>query len=152
MDHWMLFLPFVALLSSCAKEVDAGRKAARERIAPGRIRIMDIRMNGTVARNEFGNKADRLTLYNPGSELLLEEGRWFLSDDSEGYPLKFELPELLLPAGSRIDIWCDGENVWSEEIHANFALSPKDGSVVLYYSFKGAPLAVSHILLSAQPE
>lgn len=54
--------------------------------------------------------------------LQLEEGKWFLTDDT-GAPQKFELPELTIePYGSLI-IWCDNLNTEGDEIHTNFKIS-----------------------------
>ena len=54
-----------------------------------------------------------------------------MTDDANGLPLKFELPELELQHLERTVIWCDGENITLDEIHTNFKLSVEDGSVRL---------------------
>jgi len=94
---------------------------------------------GFVARkstdkNEFKNKADWIDLKNTGStKLNLPEFKVFLTDKGMSDPFKFELPQKTLAPGETWRIWCDGENVYANQIHSNFRLSKKGEALGLYY-------------------
>ncbi len=73
----------------------------------GLIIINDFSAADSKRENEFGDAEDWLQLHNTtGNTLQLEEGKWFLTDDT-GAPQKFELPELTIePYRSLINL-CD---------------------------------------------
>lgn len=120
------------LLSVC---VACTKEGTNERFdtppTAGRVRITNVQLAGSEAINELGTKADRLELYNPGPSIHWAAGEWYLTDNATKEPLKFELPELELHPHERLVIWCDGEDITLDEIHANFKLSVEDGTVRL---------------------
>lgn len=86
--------------------------------------------------NEFGEKADWVELYNTSEEdILLEEGKWSLTDNPSNI-YKYNLPELVIESGSHLLLWCDGEDVYEDEVHTNFKLSSKGEYIGLYYEGK----------------
>ena len=102
-------------------------------VHPGCIVINELVASGSHQMNEFGEQADWFELYAPGNDLLLNGGKWFVTDDLDHEPLKYELPEVMIPGEGFLVIWCDGENTDQEGIHTNFRLSGNDGTVALVH-------------------
>lgn len=101
------------------------------------IVINEVMPKGSSIANEFGETADWLELYNnSNTTITLDAGQWFLTDDPNDDPTKYELPELELKPNEHVLIWCDDENIVSNDIHTNFKLS-SDGETVVLYHRKG---------------
>ena len=122
------------LLSGCADQGALTSTDEGAAIQTKDILINEIMPKGSALTNEFGDKADWIELYNnSGKTLTLHAGEWYLSDKPDEDPQKFELPEIQLAANEHLLVWCDGENVVSNDIHTNFKLSAKGETVVLYH-------------------
>jgi hypothetical protein len=110
---------------ACSEAVVVTVKTSSEALL-SEIIISRVMPKGGELLNEFGNQADWLELYNTSNhQVQLSEGEWFLSDDPENDPDKFELPGIELSPGEHMLIWCDGENIVANAIHTNFKLSSK---------------------------
>lgn len=138
------------LMISCTKE----RTQTPDQGVPvegGRIVVNELMATLSEEENEFGETADWFELYNAGNAVELKSGQWFVTDDVDGNPRKFELPEVTIPAEGFLVIWCDGRGQKSSDIHTNFKLSPNDGSVAIVYAGGDAELDVSAAPISASP-
>ncbi|MCC7503136.1 MAG: hypothetical protein IT229_11445, partial [Flavobacteriales bacterium] len=114
------------LLIGCTRESDPA-PAVPDTITAGRLVVNEMVASGSMTANEFGDHADWIELYNPGPTLHMEAGEWYLSDRSQGDPEPFELPPIDIPEQGYVLIWCDGEDIVTDAIHTDFALSSKDG-------------------------
>lgn len=141
MKNTTLVLLFI-LAIGCKKETNISpvKSPASKAVANftegtrGVIIINSFSAAGSQKQNEFGNTEDWIELFNTtGNALNLESGKWFLTDDVESKPAKFELPELTIePYGSLI-IWCDKMNTVEDDIHTNFKLSSSGEKIGLFY-------------------
>ncbi len=138
------FLLLYVLLLGCLKESDPA-PVVPDRVFVGRLVLNEVVASGSVVANEFGQHGDWVELYNPGSAIHLEGGEWYLTDRSEGDAEPFELPAIDLPEQGYLLIWCDGEDLVNDEIHADFALSSKDGSLRLVHVLDEAQLVVDEV-------
>ena len=111
----------------------------------GRLVVNEMVASGSMTANEFGDHADWIELYNPGPAIHIEASEWFLSDRSEGDAEPFELPAIDIPEKGYALIWCDGEDIVADEIHTDFALSSKDGSLRLVHVLDEAELIVDEV-------
>lgn len=85
-------------------------------------------------RNEFKNKADWIEIQYLGNEAYeLKKLKLYVSDRSSELPLKFELPPRTLNPGDVWRIWCDSENIYSNQVHTNFRLSKRGEDLGLFY-------------------
>jgi hypothetical protein len=152
MKNTILFLLFI-LAIGCKKETSISpAKPSASKVATtftegthGILIINSFSAAGSQKENEFGNAEDWIELFNTtGNTLTLESGKWFLTDDVESKPAKFELPELTIePYGSLI-IWCDKMNTVEDDIHTNFKLSSSGEKIGLFY-FTGSDYAAIDI-------
>lgn len=110
------------LLSGCVREPMSAPEAMPHHSA-GRVVINEVAVNGDLG--------DWVELYNPGPAITLEEGAWFLTDEPEHDPFLFELPEMELPEGGHVVIWCDKDELTTEGVHAGFRLSRKGADLAL---------------------
>lgn len=93
--------------------------------------------------NEFGDRADYLEFTYTGSkELEIDKVKLFVTDDAERRPLKFELPAMTLTPGTVVRVWCDGENVYGDQIHSNFRLSKWGENIGVYYLIYDDPVFI----------
>jgi len=136
MERKVIRLLALVLMAGCAKD-PVSVPAPSGPVMPGRIVLNEVVDGGSMTTNEFGAHADWIELYNPGPVFYLEAGTWFLTDDGDADPHKFELPEMEIPAMGYAIIWCDGQDVVMNEVHTNFALSQGDGSVHLVHGVDG---------------
>lgn len=145
MKNTILFLLFI-LAIGCKKETNISpSKSATHKAATtftdgtrGILIINSFSATGSQKQNEFGNTEDWIELFNTtGNTLNLESGKWFLSDDVDGKPEKFELPELSIEPYASLIIWCDKMNTVEDDIHANFKLSSSGEKIGLFY-FNGS--------------
>ncbi len=144
------FFLAAVLMISCTKE----RTQTPDQGVPvegGRIVVNEVMATLSEMENEFGETADWFELYNAGNALTLKAGQWFVTDDVDGNPRKFELPEATITAEGFLVIWCDGRDQKSSAIHTNFKLSPNDGSLAVVYAKDNEELAVSEAPISASP-
>lgn len=83
--------------------------------------------------NEFGEDADWIELYNTTSkDIILKTGEWSVTDESDE-PQKYVIPEVTIPSKGYLIIWCDGQRVQKEQIHASFRLSAAGELIALYH-------------------
>jgi hypothetical protein len=103
-------------------------------IVPGVLKVNEFVSTGSENVNEFGNTEDWFEIYNPNSvDLVMEAGRWWVSDAGPSNPTKYQMPEVTIPAFGFLVIWCDNEDTVQEQIHTNFALSAAGEHLVIYY-------------------
>lgn len=126
----------MVLMAGCAKETASVPTDAAQVIS-GRIVVNEVVAGGSIVANEFGAHADWVELYNPGPVFRIEADTWFLTDEGDADPHKFELTEMEIPEKGFALIWCDGQDVVMNEVHTNFALSERDGTVRLVHSAEG---------------
>jgi len=84
--------------------------------------------NGDGDVDEAGEHEDWVELHNTGSATVALSGT-FLSDDPAN-PRKWPLPDIALPAGGFLAVWCD-EDRGQGPLHANFKLSKAGERVLL---------------------
>lgn len=77
--------------------------------------------NQNDAVNEAGNHEDWIELYNRTAAPLSLSGL-YLTDDATT-PLKFPMPDVIIPAYSYLIVWADGNASTSSYVHCNFKLS-----------------------------
>ncbi len=133
-----------ALLVGCTRESDPA-PALPDTIAARRLVVNEVVASGSMVANEFGEHADWVELYNPGPAMHMEAGEWYLTDRSEGDAEPFELPTMDIPEQGYLLIWCDGEDLITDEVHTDFALSSKDGSLRLVHVSNEAELIVDEV-------
>lgn len=103
-------------------------------IAPGVLRVNEFVATGSQNVNEFGSAEDWFEIYNPNdADLLLEAGKWFVTDGGPSNPKKYELPEVTIAARGFLVIWCDNMNTVQQQIHTNFALSASGEHILIHY-------------------
>ena len=108
----------------------------------GLIIINNFSAKGSAQANEFGYEEDWIELFNTSANTLkLESGKWFLTDDTDANPTKFELPELTIEPYGKLIIWCDDMNTIQDNIHTNFKLSSSGEKIGLFY-FAGSEYSV----------
>lgn len=132
--HLLLFLG----LSGCVKDsyLEYGTSSPPDVvITPGILKVNEFVASGSQNVNEFGTAEDWFEIYNPNEfELLLEAGKWFVTDAGPSNPTKYELPEVTIPARGFLVIWCDGLNTEGSQIHANFALDSSGEHLLIHYN------------------
>ena len=138
------FLLLCLLQLGCLKESEPAPEVPG-RVFVGRLVLNELVASGSMITNEFGQHGDWVELYNPGPAIHLEAGEWYLADRSEGDAEPFELPSIDIPEQGYLLIWCDGEDLVTDEIHADFALSSKDGSVRLLHMTDERSLVVDEV-------
>ena len=76
--------------------------------------------------DEKGIFSDVVELHNPTDAPIRLSG-WYLSD-SLAQRFRFRLPDMTIPAGAYLLIYCDGENLLTDQgiLHANFALTAQE--------------------------
>jgi hypothetical protein len=133
-------LPFVLLLAvlvGCVKDRDIVPDTQQPGgivIAPGVLKLNEFVASGSQNVNEFGTAEDWFEIYNPNNqELVLEEGKWFVTDGGPSTPMKYQLPALTIPARGFLLIWCDGLNTVATQVHTNFALSSAGEHLLIHY-------------------
>lgn len=73
------------------------------------VRINEVMSsNASTLADEEGDFSDWIELYNSGNQGVSLEG-WGLSD-SPGKPFKWVFPEVFLPAGEYLLVWCSGKD------------------------------------------
>lgn len=78
--------------------------------------------NGSVLPDAAGRYSDLVELHNPGTADVRLAG-WYLSDDPADR-FRFRLPDVTIPAGGHLVIFCDGQDLWDgSEVHTNFGLA-----------------------------
>lgn len=97
--------------------------------------VTDVALSELQAANKAtlpdadGQFCDWIELYNPGADCDLTG--CYLSDD-EAELCKWALPQLSLPSGAYLTIFCSGKNRTEGELHTNFKLSGSGDT--LYFS------------------
>ncbi len=103
-------------------------------IAPGVLKLNEFVASGSQNVNEFGAAEDWFEIHNPNNtELLLESGKWFVTDAGPSNPTKYELPELTISARGFLVVWCDGLNTVETQVHTNFSLSAAGEHLLIHY-------------------
>ncbi|QQR87497.1 MAG: hypothetical protein IPJ76_04520 [Flavobacteriales bacterium] len=147
MKHaFLLLLP--VLLIGCGKEAVPTGEAAH--IVKGRIVVNELQATASAVLNEFGEEADWFEIHNPGPAITLKAGEWFVSDNTDSELREFELPEITLPEGGLIVIWCD-ERKGGRDIHASFKLSTDDGSVAIIHAEPKGLKVIDEAPIEASP-
>ncbi len=103
--------------------------------------------NRESGRDESGEAADWIELYNRGGAAVSLQGL-YLSDDP-ARPKRWPLPDILLPAGGRVLIWCD-QDTSAGPLHASFALDQDGEAVGLYESPGGLTRAIDFVWFGPQ--
>lgn len=137
-----------ALLLACGKE--NAPTTASDRIAKSRIVVNELQATASAVLNEFGEEADWFEVHNPGPAITLKAGEWFVSDNTDSELREFELPEITLPEGGFLVIWCD-ERKGGRDIHANFKLSTDDGSVAIIHAEPQGLKVIDEAPIEASP-
>lgn len=134
-----LYFIFPVLLIGCSlktKQASLSIKDKHYGVETGPLIINEYSPKGKFT-NEFNEPADWIELYNSGEEdIQIGANEWSVSDDPEKEKVYF-LPEILIPAGGYLVLWCDGRDTVAREIHTDFHLSGKGESICL---FKGDQL------------
>jgi spore coat protein CotH len=99
------------------------------------IRHGDLVINEFKTNNQSGSAIEQGTsgwieLCNNTNENLSLAGL-YLSDE-QGNPLKYELPDTIIPIKKYIIVW-DNDNTSSQGLHSNFSLSENGGKIYLSY-------------------
>ncbi|MBK7945567.1 MAG: hypothetical protein IPJ85_09775 [Flavobacteriales bacterium] len=132
----LLALP---LLAACVKDRTfpprtGGGSNGSIVITQGLLKVNELVAAGSTNVNEFGTAEDWFEIYNTRTEAFtLQAGEWFVSDGGPSVPMKYELPEVTIPALGHLVIWCDNLNTFETQIHTNFALSSAGEHLVIYY-------------------
>ncbi len=115
----------------------------QNQITAGYLYINEFVAKGSANTNEFGSAEDWLEIYNPQSvAVTLTAGSWYVSDGGPSDPMKYLIPEVTIPAGGFLVIWCDGLDTMATQIHSNFGLSASGEHLVLYYQKSGSASGV----------
>jgi hypothetical protein len=115
------------------------------------IVINELVAKGSLNANEYGTTEDWFELYNTTNKtIVLEAGKWFVTDDSNNEKRKYQLPEITLNAGEFVIIWCDGLDKVETQIHTNFNLSANGEDLGLYYDKDGEDFEVDQITYPTQ--
>ncbi len=106
-----------------------GVKAFREGkpVAELSLQINEVLIaNRIILPDEKGIFSDVIELYNHTTKPIRLSG-WYLSDSTQER-LRYRLPDVTIPNGSYLVIYCDGENYVTAEgkIHTNFALTAQE--------------------------
>lgn len=109
-----------------------------------RITINEVLASGSTDTNEFGERSDWLELYNAGNDETLAPGEWYLTD-SRDHLLKYELPMTNLEQGGHLLIWCDGQDMVANDIHASFRLAGDGEWLALVHARDGFASIVDSI-------
>lgn len=143
MKYFILFSTTLILLFSCTKdriEDSDNPIGPNNPITEGYLFINEFVARGSQQTNEFGTTEDWMEIFNPSfSDVVLEAGKWFVSDAGPSNPEKYALPQVTIPARGFLVIWCDGLNLVETQIHASFSLSAAGEHLVIYY--KASPSA-----------
>jgi hypothetical protein len=108
------------------------------KIELGHLYINEFVAKGSLNPNEFGLNEDWIEIYNPwNEEITLEKGGWYISDAGHSNPIKYQLPEIKIPAKGFLVIWADGFDKVETQIHTNFGLSASGEHIILYYQPEG---------------
>lgn len=103
-------------------------------IERGVLKINEFVATGSQHINEFGSAEDWFEIFNPNNApLLLEGGKWYVSDGGPSNPTKYVLPEITIPARGFLVIWCDNMNTVQQQIHTNFALSAGGEHLIIHF-------------------
>lgn len=108
---------------------DKGIKAFREgeQATELSIRVNEVLIaNDSTLPDEKGVFSDVVELYNPSTKPIRLSG-WYLSDSTQER-LRYRLPDITIPNGQYLVLFCDGENYVTQEgsIHTNFALTAQE--------------------------
>lgn len=135
----------VLLFAACAKDQEHGHAMSAPR-QPARLLFNEAAPRGTGERNEFGEKADHLELFNAGEAITLEPGAWFISD-APADPMRYELPSVFIAAHGYLLVWCDDVDVDGQQAHAGFKLSNAGEHLSLWHLREDALELVDSITL-----
>jgi hypothetical protein len=137
MFRWLPFAALAVLLVACVKDREFPTIAPPPGaivITPGVLKVNELLATGSQNIDEFGNTSDWFEIYNPNNApLLLEAGKWFVTDAGPSNPIKFELPEVTIPGRGFLLIWCNGMNVVATQINTNFSLSAAGEHLLIFY-------------------
>jgi len=89
--------------------------------------ILSENINGIV--DSYGENSDWIEIYNSGSSAVNLEG-YYLSDKLDN-PLKWEFPDVNIPAKGYLLVFASEEDNIGNELHANFKLSTDGENILL---------------------
>jgi len=137
MERWTPIVALALALIGCVKDrefPDKVRPPAPVVIAPGVLKVNELLAAGSQNIDEFGVASDWFEIYNPSNApLLLEAGKWFVTDAGPSNTTKFELPAVTIPGRGFLLIWCNGMNVVGTRINTNFSLSSAGEHLLIFY-------------------
>lgn len=123
----------IIFFSACVKDRKFPEETT-EKMFEAPLKINEFVVKGATDTNEFGTAEDWIEIYNNSDSLYnLEPGKWYLTDDVTGAPLKFTLPATNIPARSYLVVWCDDLDTIATQIHTNFKLGAGGEHVGLFY-------------------
>lgn len=86
--------------------------------------------NGSALYDGDGDNEDWVEIYNPsGASISLID--YYLSDDQDD-KLKWRMPNVTIPSGDFVLIFCSGKNQRSGEYHSNFKLGNSTTTIGIY--------------------
>lgn len=105
-----------------------------DKTAISSIKINRISFDTRNNKNEFGYKSGWIELVNNSDKsICLQADHWCISNDSYNPTLYVIRKDLFIYPNKSLIIWCDKLNAIQKDLHSNFALNSKSGSVGLYY-------------------
>jgi hypothetical protein len=120
-------------------------------IGPGYLVINEVMASGSREKNEFGIRSDWFEIHNPQDrDVILEAGRWSVTDKGPAAAMRTELPATTIPAGGYLLIWCDGMNITGDQIHAHFALSAGGEHLALIHTGEYGEMIVDEVVYGPQ--
>ncbi len=103
-------------------------------IKRGMVLINEVMASGAMRTNDLGHTSDWLEVHNPGSrDVLFKAGQWYVTDKGPGDTDPYELPEMIVPAGGHVLIWCDGLDVIANEAHTDFRIASSGEHLALLH-------------------
>lgn len=108
------------------------------------ICINEVMAASSLADERSGGSGDWLELYNGGTTEQLASGEWFVTDDRDDL-LKFELPGIALREMEHLRLWCDGNELVMEGVHASFRLASEGEWIALVRLVDGTPCIIDSI-------
>jgi hypothetical protein len=113
-------------------------------VYPGLLKVNEFVAYGSTNQNEFGVLAKWFEIYNTSAQdLVLESGKWFVTDAGEAQPTKFQLPQVTIEGHGFLVVWCDNNTTpGATQVYANFSLSSSGEHIMIYYKTPEAEFSV----------
>lgn len=88
--------------------------------------------NGNALYDSYGENEDWVEIYN-ASNLDVDLSNYYISN-SQSNKLKWRLPNVMLPSGDFLLVYCSGRNEAVGEFHSNFKLNNSNTTVGIYFA------------------